>query len=114
MHPSPGWSGVCIRTSSSPPPPFPSAALVRRRGGACGLSALVLGHPFDVPKVVPAALSALARVASDPPPTSSVVKHAFSEFKRTHQDGWEQHRAAFDPEQLADLTDLLVSPSYYA
>ena len=92
----------------------PRVALARRRAGACGLSALVLGSPFDVPRAVPAALSALARLAADPPPTPGLVRHAFSEFKRTHQDGWERHRTAFDADQLADLTDLLVSPSYYA
>lgn len=74
----------------------------------------MLGHPFDTPRVVPAALSALARLSGDPPPTPGLVRHAFAEFKRTHQDNWERHRAAFDAEQLADLTDLLVSPSYYA
>ena len=67
--------------------------------------------------MLPRALSALARLSGDHPPTAGVVKLAFTEFKRTHQDGWEgRHRLAFDADQLADLTDLLVtvSPSYYA
>ena len=36
------------------------------------------------------------------------------DFKRTHQDNWAEHKQAFTEDQLAVLTDLLVSPSYYA
>ena len=38
----------------------------------------------------------------------------FQDFKRTHQDNWAEHKQAFTEDQLAVLTDLLVSPSYYA
>lgn len=42
------------------------------------------------------------------------VKRTLSEFRRTHQDNWQQHRQSFTAEQLLVLTDLLVSPCYYA
>ncbi len=41
------------------------------------------------------------------------VKKALSEFKRTHQDCWHEHKQRFSDDQLAVLTDLLVSPNYY-
>lgn len=41
------------------------------------------------------------------------VKKALSEFKRTHQDCWHEHKTQFSEDQLAILTDLLVSPNYY-
>lgn len=42
------------------------------------------------------------------------MKRTLSEFRRTHQDNWQQHRQSFTAEQLLVLTDLLVSPCYYA
>ena len=42
------------------------------------------------------------------------MKTALSEFKRTHYDNWQDHKQMFTDDQLAVLTDLLVSPSYYA
>ena len=38
----------------------------------------------------------------------------FQSFKRTHQDNWTEHKTAFTEDQLTELTNLLVSPSYYA
>ena len=42
------------------------------------------------------------------------VKKVMSEFRRTHHDSWNEHKQKFTDDQLAVLTDLLVSPSYYA
>ena len=42
------------------------------------------------------------------------VKKVMSEFRRTHHDSWTEHKQKFTDDQLAVLTDLLVSPSYYA
>ncbi len=42
------------------------------------------------------------------------VKKTLQEFKRTHQDNWQDHKQRFSEDELAVLTDLLVSPSYYA
>ena len=45
---------------------------------------------------------------------AATVKKALQSFKRTHQDNWAEHKAAFTEDELSELTDLLVSPSYYA
>lgn len=42
------------------------------------------------------------------------VKKTLSEFRRTHHDNWPEHRQSFTDDQLLVLTDLLVSPCYYA
>ena len=42
------------------------------------------------------------------------IKKTLQDFKRTHQDNWQDHKQKFSDDQLAVLTDLLVSPSYYA
>ena len=42
------------------------------------------------------------------------MKVSVQNFKRTHQDNWGEHRARFSEEQLLELTNLLISPTYYA
>ena len=42
------------------------------------------------------------------------IKKTLQDFKRTHQDNWQEHKLRFSDDQMAVLTDLLVSPSYYA
>ena len=89
--------------------------LRKRQGGVLGLTAVVLAFPYSVvPGVTPEAVVALSRHLSDPSPIDQAARKALSEFKRTHQDNWTEHKAAFTPEQLDDLDGLLVSPSYYA
>ena len=51
---------------------------------------------------------------NDVAPISTTVKATFAEFKRTHQDNWAEHKLKFTRDQLTDLTELLVSPHYYA
>lgn len=42
------------------------------------------------------------------------VKKTLSDFRRTHHDNWQEHKQKFTDDQLLVLTDLLVSPCYYA
>lgn len=42
------------------------------------------------------------------------VKKTLSNFRRTHHDNWQEHKQQFTDDQLLVLTDLLVSPCYYA
>uniref|UniRef100_A0A671S5T3 Proteasome activator complex subunit 4B-like n=1 Tax=Sinocyclocheilus anshuiensis TaxID=1608454 RepID=A0A671S5T3_9TELE len=42
------------------------------------------------------------------------VKKTLSNFRRTHHDNWLEHKQQFTDDQLVVLTDLLVSPCYYA
>lgn len=42
------------------------------------------------------------------------VKKTLSNFRRTHHDNWHDHKQMFTDDQLVILTDLLVSPTYYA
>ena len=48
------------------------------------------------------------------PVLAATIKKTVQSWKRTHQDNWSQHKLAFTEDQLAEMTDLLVSPSYYA
>ncbi|CAN7938235.1 unnamed protein product [Ixodes hexagonus] len=44
----------------------------------------------------------------------TTIKKTLSNFRRTHHDTWRDHKVMFTDDQLAVITDLLVSPSYYA
>ncbi|KAG7163660.1 Proteasome activator complex subunit 4-like [Homarus americanus] len=44
----------------------------------------------------------------------ATIKKTLSNFRRTHHDNWRDHKQKFTEDQLVVLTDLLLSPSYYA
>jgi proteasome activator subunit 4 len=88
--------------------------LLKKHAGVLLLSACVLSHPYTVPEWLPGVVMRLANVLHDPQPIHDTVKRTLSEFRRTHHDNWHEDKLKSDNEELAILTDLLVSPSYYA
>jgi len=86
----------------------------QQHGGVLGLASLVLSAPYSIPSWLPEALTVLGRFLNTKPPMQTTVKNAFREFWRTHQDMWEEHRDHFNQDQLDFLTQLQLSPSYYA
>ncbi|KAM4526363.1 proteasome activator complex subunit 4B [Fundulus diaphanus] len=91
-----------------------STDLVRRHAGVLGLSACILSSPYDVPLWMPQILMDLSDHLNDPQPIEMTVKKTLSEFRRTHHDNWQEHRQCFTDDQILVLTNLLVSPCYYA
>eukprot|EP00051_Salpingoeca_urceolata_P016044 m.211609 g.211609 ORF g.211609 m.211609 type:complete len:64 (+) comp18575_c0_seq8:5907-6098(+) len=63
---------------------------------------------------MPEILVLLADHITDPEPIRATVRKTMSEFWRTHQDNWRDMKPSFTEEQLYSITDLLISPSYYA
>ncbi|KAK7140459.1 hypothetical protein R3I94_012924 [Phoxinus phoxinus] len=90
------------------------ADLVRRHAGVLGLSACILSSPYDVPTWMPQILMDLSAHLTDTQPIEMTVKKTLSDFRRTHHDNWQEHKQKFTDDQLLMLTDLLVSPCYYA
>jgi len=88
--------------------------IVSKHSGVLGLCAFVNAFPYDVPEFVPDILMVLSDHLHDPQPIPMTIKKTLQDFKRTHQDNWQDHKQKFSDDQLAVLTDLLVSPSYYA
>ncbi|CAO3568761.1 unnamed protein product [Mortierella alpina] len=101
-------------SSSSLLPEGYSEALVKRHAGVLGLSSLLEAFPYDIPKWMPEVMVFLSAYFSDPPPVSTTVKKVFGDFKRTHQDTWHEDQKRFSQEELEVLSDMLISPSYYA
>jgi len=79
-----------------------------------GLCAFVEAFPYDVPEFVPPILMELSTHLNDPQPIPMTIKKSLQEFKRTHQDNWQEHKTKFTEDQLVVMTDLLVSQNYYA
>ncbi|MGH0175630.1 UNVERIFIED_CONTAM: hypothetical protein FKN15_071240 [Acipenser sinensis] len=93
---------------------IPPADLVKRHAGVLGLSACILSNPYDVPTWMPQLLMDLSAHLNDTQPIEMTVKKTLSNFRRTHLDNWQEHKQQFTDDQLLVLTDLLVSPCYYA
>jgi proteasome activator subunit 4 len=93
---------------------FSSAEATRRHAGVLGLCAVVLSHPHDIPSWMVAVIVLLAGHVNDPAPINSSVRLTFREFWRTQQDTWHIFKQLFDEDQRVMLTELLISPSYYA
>lgn len=89
---------------------------VQKDSAILGLEALVGSAPYDVPIWLPFTIEPLCLAASNGKSSASKVsaQRALREFKHTHYDQWEEHRHKFNEEQRHMLTDILVSPSYYA
>jgi proteasome activator subunit 4 len=89
-------------------------AVRRRHAGSLGVAAVVRAHPFDVPPWLPTLLSGLARHVSDPVPIPATVRRTLDEFKRTHQDNWDAHKAAFTDAEMMDVTGVTSGGNYFA
>lgn len=91
-----------------------SRPLTDRHAGVLSLVALLQLAPYDVPSWLPEVLELLGSFYSEPQPIKAAVSKAFADFKRTHQDNWASHRERFTTEQQEMISDMLVSPSFYA
>jgi len=87
---------------------------LNHHSGILGLCAFVEAFPYDVPDFVPPILMELSTHLNDRQPIPMTIKKSLQEFKRTHQDNWQEHKTKFTEDQLVVMTDLLVSQNYYA
>lgn len=112
----------CMRTLKSTTPkgrgskrkPMTPDTLRKRHGAVLGLSSMVTSSPYSVPNWLPSVLVALSGCVNDPPPISTGVRELFADFMRTHRDEWQTHKQAFTPDELDIVSELMISPSYYA
>lgn len=94
--------------------PLNPQQVLELHAGVLGLCAYVSAFPYDVPDMLPQVLVTLSEHLNDPHPIPATIKKALSNFRRTHHDNWRDHKQKFTEDQLVVLTDLLLSPSYYA
>lgn len=88
--------------------------LVIRHAGILGLCSVVNAFPYEVPSFLPRLLLSLSSHLNDPAPIPATIKKTMNSFKRTHADDWSIHKEKFSEDELLELTNVLVSPTYYA
>jgi len=89
-------------------------ALNSRYTAVLGLCSIILAFPYHIPDFLPEIVVAISQCVSDPSPIQGTVRKMFLEFKFTHQETWDVDKLHFNEEDLYQITDLLISPSYYA
>jgi len=88
--------------------------VTNRHGAVLGLCSFINAFPHTVPSIIPSLLIYLGRFLHNNQPIPATIKKTVQNWKRTHTDNWAEHCEAFTEDQLSELTNLLVSPSYYA
>lgn len=89
-------------------------SLRKRHSGIFGLSSVLGAHTYDLPPWMPDVLLKFARHVNDPEPIRNTAKSSVMEFWRTHSDMWDAEFVhMFTSEQLNELHQLLVAPSYF-
>ncbi|KAI8373532.1 hypothetical protein EDC96DRAFT_498664 [Choanephora cucurbitarum] len=90
-------------------------AVLQKHAGVLGISCLINAFPYEVPEWMPSVLCQLAECISDPAAEiQATIRKTFSDFRRTHTDTWHEDMLKFDEDQLSVMSDMLISPSYYA
>ena len=89
-------------------------AVLERHAGVLALASIILAFPYSVPEFLPDLLVRLVAHLAEPNPIQATVKKAISDFRRTHQDRWHDHVKQFTQDQLDLVSEVLISPSYYA
>ena len=66
------------------------------------MSSLLMTFPYDLPSFMPSLLSSITKHIHIPAMKDTVTK-AIQDFKRTHQDNWDEFKTKFTHDQLDDL-----------
>lgn len=96
------------------------ATEARMTRSVLGMSAIVLAFPHETPAFVPPMFEELGKFLYVKAKSSTVsflekaVKETLLEFRRTHQDNWQDTKARFTAAQLDVLEDVAIAPSYFS
>ena len=91
-----------------------SSSLLDLHAAILGATALLAAFPYDVHDWMPDLICLISRHNESPIPVSTTVKKMASEFKRTHQDTWQENVQAFNTEQLMEYHEWGGRTDYYA
>jgi proteasome activator subunit 4 len=89
--------------------------LTQLHAGILGAVALISAFPYSVPAWMPALIcDTVARFQDAPDPVGPACKKLAADFKRTHQDTWEEDKDQFNSDQLAEYYEWGGRTDYYA
>jgi len=81
----------------------------------CALCATLLGYPDSLPPHGTKILTKLASLATaSQSEVTRLIRKSLLEWWRSHRDHWAALSASFTESQVADLTELFTTTSYYA
>lgn len=84
-----------------------SSQLARLQSALLGACALVAAFPYEIPPWMPELLvETIAPHTDDPNPVAKTMRKCAAEFRRTHQDTWEEDMKMFTNEQLPEILDF--------
>jgi hypothetical protein len=93
-----------VKEKAKPDPKFVNMVMM--------MSCIILSFPYDLPSFMPLLLTCFVRHRTTPSLKTTISKTVL-EFKRTHQDRWEELKDLFTRDQL-DSIDSASSLSYMA
>ncbi|OTF74390.1 proteasome activator complex subunit 4-like protein [Euroglyphus maynei] len=91
-----------------------STDISNRHGGILGLCSFVYAFPNEIPDFLPEILLFLIDHIRSISVISNSVTETLRFFKKYHIEDWIIHKRKFSDEQLYQLNDVLISPSYYS
>ncbi|KAH7645848.1 proteasome activator complex subunit 4-like protein 2 [Dermatophagoides farinae] len=90
-----------------------SSDISERHGSILGLCAFVYAFPNEIPDFIPEILFFLTGHVRSISVISNSVTKTLRFFKKHHIEDWAIHKRKFSSDQLSQLNDVLISPSYY-
>lgn len=90
--------------------------LAALHSGILGAVALLSAFPYDVPRWMPSLLiETVCQHTESPPPVSNTVKKCAAEWRRTHQDNWNEVVTKLSVDELQEVNMWVLGRSdYYA
>mmetsp|Transcript_39346 Transcript_39346/g.93061 ORF Transcript_39346/g.93061 Transcript_39346/m.93061 type:complete len:1826 (-) Transcript_39346:1138-6615(-) len=91
-----------------------AAALVRRHAKVLAVAAAVMSAPTGLPEWMPAAVEALCVLDSEDPVVRTTITKTVGDFRKSHQDVWEEVRMTWSEDQLRLVSECSGTQSYYS
>ena len=91
-----------------------AAVLVRRHAKVLAVAAAVLSSPTEVPEWMPDAVCALCVLTDEEAIIRSSVTSTIGDFRKSHQDSWEEIRMTWTEDQLRLVSESSGTQSYFS
>ena len=91
-----------------------AAVLVRRHAKVLAVAAAVLSSPTEVPEWMPDAVCALCVLTDEEAIIRSTVTSTIGDFRKSHQDSWEEIRMTWTEDQLRLVSESSGTQSYFS
>mmetsp|Transcript_51328 Transcript_51328/g.104443 ORF Transcript_51328/g.104443 Transcript_51328/m.104443 type:complete len:1824 (-) Transcript_51328:572-6043(-) len=91
-----------------------AAQLVRRHAKVLAVAAAVMSAPTSLPEWMAAAVESLCVLQGEDPVINTTITKTVGDFRKSHQDVWEEVRMTWDEDQLRLVQECSGTQSYYS